>query len=146
MPVNGQSVGQDYTIGLYDFNTATDVPLGSVQDFKESALKHDIKNMPYNQVPVYGYIPDGYSGTFTIVRTGPALENLHLQIKNNFNNGKSILAGYINQTINESGGAQSRYQYINVVFFLTDSGTVQRDQNIKMTMAWMASDKVLVSA
>ena len=60
---------------FFDGATGALVDLGDVQDVKIDALKHDIKSQPYNQVPRYGYVPDGFKIDFTITRTGSALED-----------------------------------------------------------------------
>jgi hypothetical protein len=43
--------------------------------------------MPYNAPPKFGYVPDGYSGHFTITRTGSQMEQLQIILANNFNSG-----------------------------------------------------------
>ena len=142
MSVSGQTVGQSYTIGLYDGSIGSLIDLGQVQNFRSTAQKHNIKSMPYNAPPIYGYIPDGFQGRFTIVRTSPALENLFLRLVALFNNGGDLIPGYINETIRETGGALSRYQYSNSVYFLTESTDVSRDKNVSITVEWMASEKL----
>ncbi len=142
MSVSGQTVGQSYSIGLYDGSLSSILDLGQVQNFRATAQKHNIKSMPYNAPPIYGYIPDGYQGRFTIVRTNPALENLFLALVALFNDGGDLIPGYINETIRETGGAFSRYQYAQSVFFLTDATEVSRDKNVTMTVEWMASEKL----
>ncbi len=140
--VSGMSVGQSYTIGLYDGSLQSLVNLGSVQSFRATMQKHNLKNMPYNAPPIYGYIPDGAQGRFSMVRTDPTLENLFLSLVALFNNGGDLIPGYINETIVEKGGAFSRYQYTNTVFFLTESVDVSRDKNVPQTVEWMASEKI----
>ncbi len=145
MAINRQSVGRDYAIGLYDNNTSNTVDLGIVEGWKSSAKKHDIKSMPYNAPPLFGYIPDGYGGHFTLKRTNPNLENLFLQLVALFNSGGDLLPGYINQTTRNYGGTYSRYQYKKAVFFLTEDADVTREKVVPMTVEWMASEKVVVA-
>lgn len=140
--VSGMSVGQSYTIGLYDGTLGSIVDLGAVQNFRATMLKHNIKNMPYNAPPIYGYIPDGAQGRFQIVRTNPDLENFFLSLIALFNNGGDLIPGYINETICEKGGSFSRYQYTQGVFFLTEPADVSRDKNVMQTVEWMASEKI----
>lgn len=141
MSINGQTVGKDYSFGYYDADSQTMVDLGSVQNLKINALKHDIKNQPYNDVPSFGYIPDGYKISGTIVRTSSALEDFQLAANTRFNSGQSSAAGYLNEIVNNADGSQSKYQYTGFVFWLTDIGDVTREQNVKMTFEGMASDK-----
>jgi hypothetical protein len=95
---------------------------------KITALKHDLKNMPYNNVPRYGYVPDGFHITFTIVRTGPALEQIFTNFSTQFNSGQVI------------HGSVSRYQYTNFVIFPIDLGDVSRERLIMQRLEGLASD------
>jgi hypothetical protein len=145
MPANGMNVGTDFSFGLYDANSAQTLPLGDVESIKETAQKHDISSRRYNAPPRYGYVPDGYSGTFTITRTGSQMEQLQIQLSNNFNNGVPVLSGYINKIVTDAGpqgvGITTKYQYTGVCFFLSDIGDISREKTVKQTIVWMASDK-----
>jgi hypothetical protein len=140
MSVNGLNVGVDFNFGLFDTNSQQVLALGDVQSVKETAQKHDIKSMPYNGPPKFGYVPDGYSGTFAITRTGSQMEKLQITLQNNFNNGVPILAGFLNKIVNDSG-VVTKYQYTGVTFFLSDIGDISREKTVTQTMVWMASDK-----
>ena len=141
MPVNGMNVGVDYAISYYDSTSGALINLGDVQDVKITAMKHDIKSAPYNQVPRYGFIPDGYKVDFTITRNGSTLEDLMVTLSANFNNGVVQGVGYLNETINNPDGTVSRYQYTNFVVFLTSHGDISRDKIVSLTLEGMASDK-----
>jgi hypothetical protein len=107
---------------------------------KITALKHDLKNMPYNNVPRYGYVPDGFHITFTIVRTGPALEQIFTNFSTQFNSGQVIQPGFLNESINNPDGSVSRYQYTNFVIFPIDLGDVSRERLIMQRLEGLASD------
>jgi hypothetical protein len=143
MPANGLNVGVDFQFGLYDSNTQVTLPLGDVQSIRETAQKHDISSRPYNAVPKFAYIPDGYSGTMTIVRTGSQMEKLQILLANNFNNGVAILSGYLNKIVTDPTPSNpvSKFQYTGVVFFMSDIGDVSREKTVTQTLVWMASDK-----
>ena len=145
MPVNNMNVGRDYTFGYYDANTGTVVDLGDIQSIRITAQYHDIANRPYNNVPTYGYIHDGYNISFTITRTGKALEEFQLAATNAFNSGSVIQPGYLNETVTNQDGSTSRYQYQKFVFKVTDLGDISREQVVKLTASGMASSKVLIS-
>lgn len=140
MSVNGLNVGVDYSFGLYDTNSGITLDLGDIQSIKENALKHDISSRPYNAPPKFGYVPDGYSGTFTIVRTGSKMEKLQIILSNNFNNGVPIQSSFINKIVTD-GTVTSKFQYTGVTFFLSDIGDVSREKTVTQTISWMASDK-----
>ena len=145
MPVNGMNVGVDYTLTYYDATSGSLVNLGDVQDVKITANKHDIKSSPYNQVPRFGYVPDGYKIDFTITRAVSTLEDLMVTFSKNFNAGNVQAAGYLNETINNADGSVSRYQYTNFVVFLTSHGDISREKVVTLVLEGMASDKVQIA-
>jgi hypothetical protein len=142
MPVNNMSVGRDYDLVFVDSNTGAPLDLGDVQSFRVSAVKHDIKSMPYNAPPRFGYIPDGYRFSFTITRVGPDLENFQLRQTAQFEAGQHVTSGYLNETVRNPDGTVSRYQYTGFVFWTGDIGDVSRDANVKLSAEGMASQKV----
>lgn len=142
MPVNGMNTGVDYTLSFYDGASGQLVTLGDVQNVKIVALKHDIGSRPYNNVPRYGYVPDGFKIDFTITRTGPEIEDFMVTSSQNFNAGNVLSPGFLNETITNPDGTISAYQYTNFVIFLTDHGNISRESVVTLALEGMASDKV----
>jgi len=116
-----------------------------VQNVQINAMKHDIKSMPYNGVPRYGYVPDGFKIEFTITRTGSVLEDLMATLSKNFNAGSVQKPGYFNESITNPDGSIRRFQYTNFVVFLTDHGAISRDKVVSLKLEGMASDKVQIA-
>lgn len=145
MPVNGMNVGVDYTISFYDAASGSLVNMGDVQNVKVSAMKHDIKSSPYNNVPRFGFVPDGFKIDFTVTRIGSVLEDYMVSFSKNFNQGNVLSAGYLNETITNPDGSISRFQYTGFVIFLTDHGDISRDKQVTMSLEGMASDKVAIA-
>lgn len=145
MPVNGMNVGVDYSISFYDVATGTVIDLGDVQSVTITASKHDIKSQPYNGVPRYGYVPDGFRVSFSITRTGPEIEDYMVAFAQNFNQGNISSSGFLNQTIKNPNGSVSRYQYTGFVIFLTDHGDISREKNVTLKLEGMASDKIQIA-
>ncbi len=139
------NTGQDYSIMFYDGASGTIVDLGDIQNVRKQALKHDIKSAPYNKLPRYGYVPDGYRFQFTITRTGPALEDFMVQAEANFNQGKVQKPGFLNETITNPDGSVSRYQYTQFVIFLDDHGDISRDKPVTLKLEGMASSRVAIA-
>jgi hypothetical protein len=142
MPINGMTVGPDYTFGYYDANSGALINLGDVQNVQISRQKHDIASHPYNNVPRFGNIAAGYRITGTVVRGVSALEDFQITLDQMFNNGKAVQPGYLNETINNADGWISRYQYTNFTFALTEHGDVSREKTVTLKFEGMASDKV----
>lgn len=142
MPINGMNVGVDYNVSYYESASGTIINLGDVQNVRITAQKHDIKSAPYNQVPRFAFVPDGYKVDFTITRTGSVLENLMVTFSSNFNQGNVITPGFLNQSIINADGTTSMYQYTNFVVFLTDHGDISREKVVTLKLEGMASDKI----
>jgi hypothetical protein len=145
MPVNGMNIGVDYSLSFFDGNSGALVDLGDVQDVKIAALKHDIKTMPYNQAPRYGYVPDGYKIDFSITRSGNTLEDFMVRAEANFNAGRVQKPGFLNESITNPDGTVSRYQYTNFVIFLENHGNISRDKVVTLSLTGMASGKVQIA-
>ena len=145
MPSNAGSVGVDYSFGYYDSNTNSLVDLGDIQSVKNTALKHDIANRPYNRPPRFDFIPDGYKVAFSITRTVATLENLAVTREANFNQGVGSAPGYLSESITNTDGTVTRYQYTGFVWFLTDHGDISREKTVTLAGEGMASQKVQVS-
>jgi hypothetical protein len=145
MPVNGMNVGADYSLSYYDGTSGQLVNLGDVQDVTITSPKHDINSRPYNNVPRFGFVPDGFHIEFTITRTGSALENFILTQAQAFNNGQITQPGYLNETIINPDGSVSRFQYTNLVVWLNDHGNISRDKVVTLKLEARASDKVQIS-
>jgi len=139
------NVGVDYSIMFYDGTSGPLVAINDIQDVQITALNHQLKNSPYNTVPIHGYVPDGYRVEFSIVRTGSVLEDYMVAFSKNFNNGVVQNPGYLNESIINPDGSVSRYQYTNFVVFLTDHGQISRDKVVTLKLEGMASDKVAIS-
>ena len=145
MPTNGMNVGVDYSITYYDANAGQLVNLGDVQNVTITAQKHDIASRPYNNVPRFGYIPDGFKISFTITRAVSTLEDLMVLYSKNFNAGNVLSPGYLNETIGNADGTVSRYQYTNFVVFLDDHGDISREKVVTLKLEGMASDKISIA-
>ncbi|WP_315792236.1 MULTISPECIES: hypothetical protein [unclassified Bradyrhizobium] len=145
MPVNGMNTGSDFSLFYFDGASGQLVDLGDVQDVKIVALKHDIASRPFNRKPRFGYVPDGYKIDFTITRTGSALEDFMVAAEKNFNEGGIQKPGYLQETIINPDGSISRYQYSEMVIFLTDHGNISRDKPTTLALEGMASSKDPIS-
>lgn len=145
MPVNGMNTGTDYSIMYYDGSSGALVDLGDVQDVNITAMKHDIKSQPYNNVPRYGFVPDGFNIEFTITRTGAVFEDLMVTFNANFNAGAVQKPGFLNQSTINPDGSISRYQYTNLVVFLTDHGNISREKTVTQKLTARASDKIKIA-
>jgi hypothetical protein len=63
----------------------------------------------------------------------------------NFNAGNILTPGFLNQSIINPNGVVRRYQYTNLVVFLTDHGDISREKVVSLKLEAMASDKVQIA-
>jgi len=145
MSVNGMNVGVDYNFMWFRGDTGTLVDLGDVQSIRITGQKHDIKTMPYNDVPRYGYVPDGYRIEFVITRANPTLEDYIVDYSAAFNESQILLPGVLNESIHNTDGSVSRYQYTNVVMYLIDHGDISREKTVPIRFEGLASDKIRIA-
>ena len=52
-----------------------------------------------------------------------------------------MMPGYLQQTINNPDGRISRFQYTDMVIFLTDHGNISRDKQVTLTLEGMAATR-----
>lgn len=145
MSANTMGIGVDYSFIYYDGNTASTIDLGDVQNVKITPAYHTIKSEPYNAVPRFDYVPDGWAISMEITRTTPALENFVINLDAQFNAGLALSPGYLNETINNPDGTVSHYQYTKFVFRITHHGDVDRKKPVVMTLTGQASDRVQIA-
>lgn len=142
MPQNGLSLGVDYQIGLYDGFSKQILVLGDVQSFKATAHNTSIKSMPYNGAPRFAHVPDGFSGTFSIIRTNGTLEQIERQRAAAINAGTVMPTCFINKTVTNPDSTVTKTQYRNVDWFVTEENDISRDKAPSMTVEWHAADEV----
>src|SRR6185437_8070480 len=145
MPSNAGTIGVDYSVSFFDGVTGQLQDLGDVQSFQMTALKHDLKNMPYNGDPVYDYISDGHRCTFTITRTNSNWDSFQVTREANIRNGIKNTAGVLNKSIINADGTVSRFQYQNFVFWVEDLGDVSREKLVQVKASGYASRMVQIA-
>ncbi|WP_036048651.1 hypothetical protein [Bradyrhizobium sp. Tv2a-2] len=145
MPTNTMNIGVDYSFSYFDGASGILLDISDIEDVTITAMKHDIKAMPYNNLPRYDYVDDGFRIEFSIVRTSATLENYMITRSQQLLNGTVRQPGFLNQAIINPDGSTSRYQYVNCVIFLTDHGNISRDKPVKLKLEGMASAKTQIA-
>lgn len=144
MAVNGLSVGHDATIILYNYNTRQIIATANVTDYDEKAEMTEIKSRPLSGLPIYGYIPEGWKGSFTADRTGRAFDDLVASMEASYYAGVAQLAMTISRYVAEPDGTQSQYNMLGVVIKPEDLGTWKGDAKVSQKFSWAASTRVKV--
>lgn len=145
MPINNMVVGRDFSLAYFDVRTNRMIDLGDVQAINIQAMKHDIKSTPYNDVPKYGYIPDGYKFSFSFIKTTVALEDFALDYQVAFESGQNCPSGILNEQVTYSDGSTRSFQYPGFVFYLTDVADISREKAVPSKGEGMASTKKRVA-
>lgn len=145
MPSNAGTIGGDYSIQFYDGVTGLLQDLGDVQNFKMTPLHTQLKNMPFNNDPIYDYMPDGHKISFTITRTDSRWDDFQATREANVRNGKRNVSGVLNKSVVNADGSTSRYQIQNFVFQVTDLGDVSREKLTQVACEAMGSRMIKIS-
>ena len=145
MPVNGMSVGKDYSFSFFDVRTQQVVNMGDVVGVRVRKTNHRIESRRYNAVPRFGFVPGGYEIDFDFIRVDPDIEDWQLQYDTNFNQGGDCPGGFLNETVTYKGGLVRSFQYLGFVFAIDDVSDVTREKNVTSKGKGMASDKISVA-
>jgi len=144
MPSNAGNIGIDYSIQFFDGVTGALQDLGDVQNVKFTALKHDLKNMPYNNNPIYDYINDGHKVTFTITRTDSRWDVFQATREANILAGITNTSGTLQKSIND-GTSTSRFLYTQFVFWIPELGDISREKLVQVQGEGMASAMIKIA-
>jgi hypothetical protein len=144
MPSNAGNIGIDFSIQFFDGVTGALQDLGDVQNFKMTAMKHDLKNMPYNNNPIYDYINDGHHCTFTITRTDSRWDIFQATREANILAGIVNTSGTLQKTIND-GVTTSRFLYTQFVFWVPELGDISREKLVQVQAEGYASAMIQIA-
>ena len=141
MAINGLNVGRDATIVLYDSNRKAIIATANITDFDEKADMTEIKSRPLSGKPIYGYIPEGWQGSFTADRTNRVFDDLFFNLENLYYSGGNVLSMTISKYVNEPDGTVSEYQHLGVAIRPTDLGTWKGDAKVTQKFDWKSSER-----
>lgn len=140
MPLNGLTSGIDSKITFIDitgvlrfailesFTAKEDATTG-----KEIAIDGSVRHPKFHQ---------GWSGSFVLERGSNFMDAYIATQETNYNLGLDQIPVTITQTITETDGTVSQYQYINCVVTLENSGNYSGTEIAKQNCTFMASRKI----
>ncbi|MCK4121403.1 hypothetical protein HFK83_03335 [Ralstonia pseudosolanacearum] len=142
MPINGYSVGRDYTLVI---QTATGpLQLNKVTSFKSKQDVTDVRVKRLDGITDHVRFFDGHSGSFDIERQDPNVDRYFAQLESNYYAGINEQPAQIYETIQEANGAVSQFRYDGVLMTLADAGNRAGDATIKQSINFVASRRILV--
>jgi hypothetical protein len=146
MPVNGYTVGRDVTITLAaQGGTSIVIASSQVTQFDAKPAKKEDWSRPLNLPPMPIYIPDGWTGTVTVDRQDDTLDAFQASLEANFWAGGNTPSGTILETITESNGSVTQWQYNNAMFWVADPGRFQADGKVSQTLDFCSGTRVRIT-
>ena len=143
MPVNSFSVGRDVSVTVVtSYGTLT---LTGLTEFTADPMTTDIRSKLIDGTPLFGFIPDGYKGSFKLDRLNPNIDNYWAQVEADYFAGKNNLSGTITEIIQEADGSTTEWRYDGVVLRLEKSGDWGGDKKVEQMVTFEAAHKVKVS-
>ncbi|MCA3183919.1 MULTISPECIES: hypothetical protein [unclassified Cupriavidus] len=143
MPLNGYSVGRDFTLVLQTPTGPLQVPKVTGFSRKMDATTERVKRIDGVTDNVRFF--DGWSGSLQVQRTGPDVDRYFATIEANYYAGLNEQPCQIYETITEPNGAVSQFRYDGVMLTYDNPGDVAGDATVKMQLSFTASRRFQVS-
>lgn len=137
MPAAGLTIGADSKLTFVDVNGINRFLLLSNFTFKEDANINK-KVMMDGEVRLPKF-HTGISGSFNIERSNNDTDAYFASQEAAYYLGGDQLPMTITQTITESNGTVSQYQFTNVVLVLENGGSYSGEESVSMSVSFMAS-------
>jgi hypothetical protein len=141
MPANGLSTGIDVKMSFNDID--------GVQQF---AILKNFQAKEDSTVDQRTYIDGktrhpkfhkGWSGSFTTDRTNNVIDRYFALQEASYYAGRDQLPMTITQTITETDGSVTQYQFIEVVLVYDDAGTWSGEEVVSQSISFQASRRLL---
>ncbi|MCE9565846.1 MAG: hypothetical protein K8U57_27795 [Planctomycetes bacterium] len=143
MPFNNFSVGKD--VSLTVVTSYGTLKFAGLTDFSADPMTTDLKTKLLDGTPKFGFIPDGYKGSFKLDRLDATVDNYWAQVEADYYGGKNIQAGIINEIITEADGSITQWRYDGVVLRLEKSGDWGGDKKVEQSVTFQAARKIKVA-
>lgn len=143
MPFNNFSVGKD--VSLTVITSLGPLSFIGLTDFTADPMTTDLKSKSIDGTPRFGFIPDGWKGSFKLDRLDPTVDNYWAQVEADYYAGKNIQAGTINEIITEADGSVTQWRYDGVVLRLEKAGEWGGDKKVEQSISFEAAHKLKVA-
>lgn len=113
-----------------------------ITDFDYKQDTTDLKSAPLTDALTrHEYIPDGWSGSFTIDRSGRAVDDLIAALERQYYTNQTVTQITITQTIREIDLSISQYRFTRVRVKLDSGGAWKKDGKVEMKLHFSASTR-----
>lgn len=143
MPVNSFSVGKDVSLTIVTSYGTT--VFNGLTSFTADPMTTDLKSKAIDGTPRFGFIPDGWKGSFVIDRLDPSVDQYWAQVEADYFAGKNIQAGTISEIITEADGSVTEWKYTGVILRLEKAGDWGGDKKVDQTISFEAAFKKRIS-
>jgi hypothetical protein len=135
------TLGKDYSIDLVD-STGDVLRFGNITDFDAKALTADLESNGIDGDIRYGVVPKGYELSWTMDRDSPFFERWVAANDAAYYGGGTIKNVTVNETIRESDGSISVYQFRGVALKPSDLGNIKATSLVTFKVSGKASRRV----
>lgn len=142
MPVNGFNIGKDVAIDVNMPNGP--VRFSNVTDFQSKQMTTRIESKGIDGINRFGEIPGGWDGTIEIDRADANMDQTIAFMEALYYLGSNVPSSTITETITETDGSITQWQYIGVAFKLDDHGSWKGDAKVTQKLSWVASQRLQI--
>ena len=147
MPVNTGfgvlSIGKDVSIDVTLPNgQILNIDKVTAFDAKQDTTALNSKGL--DGIHRFAEIPDGWSGSITIDRAGPGVDNFFAAVEASYYATGTLNAVRITQTIQEDAGTITQYRFDGVALKFTDAGSWSGDKYATQKLDFKASKRIKV--
>jgi hypothetical protein len=144
MPINNFTTGRDITItfvtpqvGALSLNLITGWHAKQASDTQSpKGIDSLIRHVRFFQ---------GWGGGFSIERRDSTLDDYFALLEQQYWQGISEQAAFMNVTIAEAAGNLTQWQFTNVLASYDDAGEYKGDSTVKQTMSFLASQRIKIA-
>lgn len=143
MPLNGYSVGRDWTVTV---QLATGpLTLNKLLKFDSKQDATDVRVKRLDGITDHVRFFDGWTGSFEVERADSTVDNLFALLEANYYLGINETPAQIYETVAEVNGAVSQFRFDGCMLTYDDAGQKAGDATVKQKITFKASRRVKVS-
>jgi len=141
MPITGLTVGRDITVTLNDNNGL--VTTCRVKKFTAKQKTSSKESAGLNGINLHMEIPMGWDGSFEMDRNNSNVDDYFHELENlNYYLGNPLVPLTLTQTVTESNGSTSQYQFNGVVITYEDAGNYTADDYVTLRVGFKAQQRI----
>lgn len=139
MPQNGYSLGRDISLNVQTQSGPLVINRITGFESKQHTSGTSVKRLDGINDPLRFF--EGWSGTFSVERADPVVEDYFIQLEENYYAGLNEQPATILETITNPDGSTSQYRYERVIMSFDDAGTWKGDATVPLKIGFTAARK-----